>query len=208
MTRQRERLSADARREQLMAAAVDVLAARGFPATTADEIAAQANVSKGLLWHYFADLDQLFEKTAHRTMATLANAAAGTIDLDRPAPEVIRSAVHAAADLHRTHGAERRAMREIVQNLRTIDGDLLLGHRDLRDLYAAQASIFRRGQAEGDFRDSFDPALAAVTYQGAVDAMLGFFDAYPDSDRHAHAETVADILLGGVTQVARQSPPR
>ena len=49
-----------------MAAAVELLALRGFQATTAEEISRRAGVSKGLLWHYFDDIDQLFEATAER----------------------------------------------------------------------------------------------------------------------------------------------
>ena len=197
--RPRQRLSADARREQLFAAAVEVLADGGFQSATADAIARRAGVSKGLLWHYFDDRDDLLEQTARRTLTTLLHAVAAVVDLAAPAPEVIRQAVHGAAGLRRTHGAERRAMNEIVLNLRQPDGSLRLGLSDYDDAYAAQADIFRRGQAEGDIRPDLDPLLVAVTYQGAVDSMLGYLDAHPEADAEAHADTVADLLLGGLT---------
>jgi len=57
----RRRLGAPERRAQLVDAAVAVLAEVGYQATKADAIAARAGVSKGLLWHYFADLDDLME---------------------------------------------------------------------------------------------------------------------------------------------------
>ena len=81
MTTRRQRLIAEERRDQLMAAAVEVLATHGYGATTADAIARRAGVSKGLLWHYFADLDELLEMTARRTLKTLSAAAAAAIDL-------------------------------------------------------------------------------------------------------------------------------
>lgn len=196
----RQRLGADERREQLMAATVDVLAARGFAETTAELIVRQAGVSKGLLWHHFTDLDALLEATAHRTLRILSAAAGAAIDLSAPAPEVIRAAVHAAAGLRLTHAAERRALREIVLNLRTPDGGLRFGQAELDELYAAQEAIFRRGQEEGDLRGSLDPRLLAITYQGAVDSMLGYLDAFPGTDAERHAETVADVLLGGVVR--------
>lgn len=199
-TRPRQRLSADARREQLFAAAVEVLAEQGFQGATADAIARRAGVSKGLLWHYFDDRDDLLEQTARRTLTTLLHAVGAVIDLTAPAPEVVRQAVHGAAGLRRTHGAERRAMNEIVLNLRLPDGSMRLGLRDLDEAYAAQAAIFRRGQAEGDLRDDLDPLLMAVTYQGAVDSMLGYLDAHPEADAEVHADTVADLLLGGMTR--------
>jgi AcrR family transcriptional regulator len=202
-TQRRQRLGSEERREQLMAAAVVVLAAHGYRGATAELIAREAGVSKGLLWHYFRDLDNLFEETARRTLRTLSSAAGANIDLTAPASEVIRSAVHAAAELRRTHASERRAMREIILNLRATDGELRLGQPDLNDLYASQEAIFRRGQQEGDFRESLDPRLLAVTYQGAVDSMLGYLDAYPETDAKRHADTVAEVLLGGIS---RDSP--
>jgi AcrR family transcriptional regulator len=201
----RQRLSSEQRREQLMAATVAVLADRGYAAATAELIAHQAGASKGLLWHYFADLDDLFEQTARRTLTTLAEAVGATIDLTAPAPDVIRTAIHAAAALRRTYGAERRAMSEIILNLRTADGRLRLNHSDLNGLYAAQEAIFRRGQQDGQFRDNLDPRLLAVTYQGAVDSMLGYLDAYPETDADELADTVAEVLLGGMTTPARSS---
>jgi AcrR family transcriptional regulator len=196
----RTRLSAGERREQLMIAAVETLAGRGYQSATAEEIARRAGVSKGLLWHYFADLDELFELTARRTLSALASAVAARIDLGAPAPDVIRSAILAAADLRVTHGAERAAMREIILNLRAPDGSLRLAQSDLAELRTAQAAIFSRGQAEGTFRASLNPLFLAVTYQGAVDSMLDYLDAYPETDAAAYAETVADVLLGGITR--------
>ncbi len=55
-----------------------------------------------------------------------------------------------------------------------------------------------------DFRADLDPLLLAVTYQGAVDSMLGFLDAHPHADADQHAATVADILLGGIALPARR----
>lgn len=196
----RERLTAEKRRGQFIAATISVLADGGYVTATADAIARVAGVSKGLLWHYFTDLDDLFDTTARQTLRTLSAAAGARIDLGAPAPEVIRAAIHAAASLRLTHGSERRAMREIILNLRSEDGSLRFSHVDLDELYTAQEAIFRRGQVQGDFRPGVDPRLLAVTYQGAVDGMLEYLDAYPDADSDVHADTLANVLLGGILQ--------
>jgi AcrR family transcriptional regulator len=197
-TRRRQRLTPDERRAQLVAATIDVLAAQGYTGATADAIAKRAGVSKGLLWHYFDDLDDLLEHTARTTVMTLARAVGASVDLTAPAPDVIRAAVRGAAGLRRTHGAERAAMNEIVPNLRRPDGGLRFSHEDYEELYLAQETIFHRGQSEGDFRKSLDARTMAVTYQGAVDAMLGYLDSHPGVDADVYARTVADILLGGM----------
>lgn len=194
----RQRLSAEERREQLMAAAVDVLADHGYSGATADAIARRAGVSKGLLWHYFADLDELFETTARRTLNLLRSTVGSTLDLDARTPDVIRTAIRGAAALGRTHGKERRAIGEIVLNLRNANGSLRLGLQDYEEMYGAQEAIFKRGQADGYFRKTLDPRILAVTYQGAVDAMLGYLDGHPDIEANDYADTVATVLLNGI----------
>ena len=200
-TTRRQRLSPDERRHQLITATVAVVAAHGYRGATADAIVRRAGVSKGLLWRYFADLDDLMQHTARRTAMAVAQAVGATLDLTAPAPEVVRAAIHGAAGLLRTHPTERRALQEIVLNLRTPEGVQQLTLDDYEELYAAQEAIFRRGQEEGDFRAGLNPRILAVTYQGSVDAMLGYLEAHPEVDPDGFAETVADVLLGGICRV-------
>jgi AcrR family transcriptional regulator len=49
----RSRMSTDARREQLLAAGAELLGRRPYDEVSIEEIAAAAEVSKGLLYHYF-----------------------------------------------------------------------------------------------------------------------------------------------------------
>lgn len=203
--RPRQRLTPDERRAQLCTAAIAIIAEDGYVAATADAIARRAGVSKGLLWHHFADRDDLLHETAIRALATLRSAVGAQLDLTAAAPTVIRAALHGAAALVQTHAAERHALSEIVVNLRAPDGSLRLGLADYQETYASQAAIFRRGQGEGDIRADLDPLVLAVTYQGAVDGMLGLLETHPDTDPAQVADAVADVLLrGAVTPRGRR----
>jgi AcrR family transcriptional regulator len=53
MVRPPRRLSKEARREQLMAAAMPIVAEQGFGEFSLEEIAARADVTRNLLYHYF-----------------------------------------------------------------------------------------------------------------------------------------------------------
>jgi hypothetical protein len=88
-------------------------------------------------------------------------------------------------------------MHEIVDNLRSPDGTRRLGLDGYEQTYQLQAALFQRGQDEGSLRP-VDTRYLAVTYQAAVDAMLDYLDAYPDTDADQYAATVADILLDGI----------
>jgi betaine-aldehyde dehydrogenase len=66
--------SEDARRRQLIGTTIETMAEVGFLATTLAQIARRANVSAGLVAHYFGDKDGLLEATL-RTLAARASRA-------------------------------------------------------------------------------------------------------------------------------------
>ncbi len=69
------RLPYDERRTSILDAALRVIAAKGFNATTTRDVAAEAGVRPGLLHHYFPSRDQLladaFDQAAARERADL-----------------------------------------------------------------------------------------------------------------------------------------
>jgi len=195
--RVRVRLSADERRGQIMAAAVTVIAERGYAAATATEIAARADVAKGLIWRYFTDRDDLMLRTAAFLDDRLREQVVARLDLDAPAPDVVRQALRHLASLTRTHPAELRALDQIVRNLRAPDGEPLLSIDDYERGRLLQRELFARGIAEGSMTDT-DTHVLAITYQGAIDAMIAYLTAHPEVDPEAYAATLAEILVQGI----------
>jgi len=119
------------------------------------------------------------------------------LDLTEPVPDIIRAALRHAATLGVTHRVELIALNRIVHNLRHPDGTPRLTLDFYEETYLAQESLFRRGQAEGTLRD-FDTRVMAVTYEGAIDMMLGYLENNPDIDPHGYADELAGILLTGI----------
>ena len=195
----RRRLGAEQRRAQLIAATVSVVSRRGYQNASLTAIAKEAGVSKGLIWHYFADGDDLMEQAARSTLVALREAVAKDLDLSAPVPQVIRSAIRRAAALRDTHRAELKALNDIVTSLCYSDGTRRLGLREYEETYALQATLFRRGQDEGSLR-SFDTRYLAVTYQGAIDTMLAYLDSHPGTDADEYAAAVAEMFLTGITR--------
>jgi AcrR family transcriptional regulator len=193
----RQRLDEDRRRAQIIAAAVETLDDSGYEAASLTSIAARAGVSKGLIWHYFTGKDDLMSATAEAVLATLTSSVADGLDLTAPVPDIIRAALRRAADLSRTHRKELNAVNRIVYNLCSPDGTPQVALDYYEATYRAQESLFRRGQEEGSLRD-FDTRVMAVTYQGAVDMMLGYLAEHPEIEPHAYADALAELLLGGI----------
>lgn len=203
--RVRRRLGERERREQIIRATVAAVAEHGYDGVSMGRIAERAGISKGLISHYFADKDDLMEQTVTTTVAAIRDEVAAALDLSAPVPRVIRAAIRRAAALNVTHREELRALTQIIHNLRGPDGGHRLSLADYEETYLAQQTLFRRGQAEGSLR-AFDTRVMAVTYQGAIDTMLSYADAYPETDLAGYADSLADILLAGMTAPGTAAP--
>ncbi len=177
-----------------MAAAIREVADRGYEGASMTQIAARADVAKGLVWRYFTGKDQLMESTAQATMEAMRAQIVAVLDLTQPVPELIRSALRQAAIQVQTHRNELIALNRIVHNLHG-------GERGIADFYEEtylqQELLFRRGQAEGSLGD-FDPRVMAVTYQGSIDVMIAYLEDHPEVDPGTYAAELAEILLGGM----------
>lgn len=196
-TRPRQRLSEDERRRQIMRAAVEEVAERGYEGASLTAIASRAGVAKGLIWHYFSGREDLMEAAAKDLMTALSERIITMLDLDQPVPDIICATLrHAAAQLG-THRTELVALRSIVHNLQRPGEDERVTADFYTETHAGQAALFRRGQQEGTLRP-FDPQVMAITYQGAIDTMLDHLDSHPEDDPEQYAAALADILLGGM----------
>ena len=59
------------KRQQLLGAAVRVFARKGFHASRVGDIAEEAGVAHGLLYHYFKSKDQVLEAVFHENWSVL-----------------------------------------------------------------------------------------------------------------------------------------
>lgn len=195
----RQRLSEEERRAQILRATIQVVARHGFEAASASLIAGQAGVSKGLIWHYFAGKTDLMKQAVVETVRVIRDEVAASVDPATPVPDAIRAYVRTVASARKERPEEFRAMDRITSRLQNPDGSPAFSQRDYEELYQGQEALFRRGQADGAFR-RFDTRVMAITYQGAVDAMLSYLDAHPETDVGRYADALADILLAAMVR--------
>jgi TetR/AcrR family transcriptional regulator, fatty acid metabolism regulator protein len=197
-SRPREAVAVDKRR-QILDAAVRVFARQGFHSTRVSDIADEAGVAYGLVYHYFSSkdevLNELFSERWSLLLATieetngeteprerLAKVAAFIVDSYRHDPELMKVIIvevtRAANSFGRTHLPEIRSAYELI------------------------AEIVAAGQAQGAFRDDIDPIFASMSFYGAIEQLLSgwIFDLMPSGteDFERASELVVETICGGL----------
>ena len=187
------------KRRLLLQAAVRVFARRGFHAARVGDIAEEAGVAHGLLYHYFSSKEEVLETIFRETWADLLAAVRDVEESGEPAREQLRQV---AAILLRSWRHDPDLVRVLVRGVtRSSELDHRVG--DVGDAFAAIERIVRRGQEAGDLRPELDARLASVVFYGAIEEILTgwVLELLPDGDEDvARAEkTVVEILAGGLT---------
>ncbi len=195
-TRPALRAKYDARRAEVVATAARVFAARGYHATSIDDLLAATGLTRGGLYHYMdgkqdlliAVLDELMEPLLERVRAIVAEPA--------PAEDHLRAVTrtwleHVAA--HRDH------MVVFNQERRTLERDAAWAHiRASRKAFEAiVADVLRRGMDEGAFRVA-DPQLALLALLGMGNYTAQWYAPDGRLDADAIADGYCALLLDGI----------
>src|SRR3954462_2243152 len=91
-----------ATRERVIDTAAALVFENGVAATSLDDVRARAHVSKGQLYHYFVDKDDLVHAVVERTIEQVLAAQPGLADLS--SWRAIRGWLDALVDLQRRRG--------------------------------------------------------------------------------------------------------
>ena len=154
---------------EIVAAALEVFAEKGFAAARLDEIARRAGVSKGALYLYFETKEDLFRAVVHDVVAPKVRPVAeGAAAMDAPFETVIRAAMGGIAALlngDRRVGAVAKVVIGESRNFPELariwkENVLLPGITMLTALVA-------RAQARGEVKAG-DPRLYAFGFMGPV----------------------------------------
>jgi AcrR family transcriptional regulator len=186
------------KRRQLLDAAVRVFARKGFHASRVGDIAEEAGVAHGLLYHYFKSKDQVLEAVFHENWSILVARIESVEETDEPAADQIR---HIAAIVLRTWLHLPDVVRVVIQEFGRSPE---LGERigELTLPIDALQRVIARGIERGEFRKDLDPAFAATVVYGSIDELLTAWvlGRLPsDEDAVARAEqTLVEVILFGL----------
>jgi TetR/AcrR family fatty acid metabolism transcriptional regulator len=190
-------VTADKRR-LLFDAAVRVFARKGFHAARVGDIAEEAGVAHGLLYHYFSSKDEVLATIFRETWTDLLAAVSDVEASEAGAREQLRQV---AAILLRSWRRDPDLVRVLVREVtRSSEVERRIGEIDAA--FEALERIVRKGQSRGELREDLDARLAAVVFYGALEEILTgwVLGQIPDDDEDiARAEqTVVEILCDGL----------
>ena len=185
------------KRRLIRDAAVRAFAVKGYDACRVSDIAAEAGVAYGLVYHYYGSKEAVLETIFRETWQAMLDAIDAVEALGEPAPEQLRKVT---AIVLRTWRDEPDLVRVLVREVtRTPHLQREIG--EIEHAFAALERIMARGRAEGSFRADLDPRLAAWMLYGALEEILTgwVMGQLPDSDEDVAAaeQAVAHAFARG-----------
>jgi TetR/AcrR family fatty acid metabolism transcriptional regulator len=187
------------RRRQILEAAVRAFARKGYHGCRVSDVAREAGVAYGLVYHYYGSKEALLEAIFKDTWGAMLATVSAVAELDAPASERVRKVSEIVL---RTWKRDPDLVRVLVREV-TRSTHVQLETDEIELAMAALQRIVQQGQQDGEFAGAVDARLAAAIWYGALEEILtGWaFGQLPDGDDDvARAErAVVAIVAGGLT---------
>jgi TetR/AcrR family transcriptional regulator, fatty acid metabolism regulator protein len=194
------------RRRQIQQAAVRTFAQKGYHACRVSDIASEAGVAYGLVYHYFGSKEALLEAIFEETWGAMLATISSVDQLEEPAAEQVRKVTEIVL---RTWKRDPDLVRVLVREV-TRSAHLERESAEIARAFHALQRIVERGQATGEFRADLDARIVATIWYGALEEVLTGWalgqlpDAADDVNRAERA--VVEIVAGGLTSAHAAAP--
>lgn len=189
-------------REQLLKKALSVFSKKGYATTTLEDIASEAEVTRGAIYHHFGGKAELYN-TLVREYANRGNiimqqavSEGGTL-LDILRRVFVRQLQAIEED------QEMRALMELYQFKTGLAPELEEGHQQQIEsgigLVEMLAGIMQQGMKAGLLRSDVDPKEMARAYLAFQNGLITLWLIAPSQfSLKASVETFAEILMAGI----------
>lgn len=190
------------RREEILAIAADLFAARGFATTTVRDIADGAGILSGSLYHHFDSKESMVDEILRRFLDEVLASYRQTIaETDDPV-DALRQLVHIAFDTLVTHRSEVTVM--MNEHTMLVQFPRFAFLRDAsEETERLWVSVLQRGTRTGVFRADIDPRMM---YRFMRDSIWSVRWYRPNEEYRPEdiAPYYLEMLLDGIATKARR----
>jgi TetR/AcrR family transcriptional regulator, fatty acid metabolism regulator protein len=162
--------SAIDKRRIILEAAVRVFARQGFHTCRVSDIADEAGVAYGLVYHYFSSKEEILDTLFLERWDVMLEAISEVDASSRSAREKLQAIAGFIVDSYR-HDPE--LMKVIIVEVTRAANTFGRTHlAKIREAYAQIAGIVARAQTAGVFRERISPEFAALAFYGLIEQVL------------------------------------
>ncbi len=188
------------KRRVILDAAVVAFAKRGFHACRVSDIADEANVAYGLVYHYFRSKDEVLDTLFVERWNMLLAFISDTGD-QRIAPRDKLYAIAAAIiDFYRHDPALMQVI--IVEVMRSANSFGLRHVDKIAEAYVLIGEIVAKAQEDGSFKPDVSPRFAALAFYGAIEQVLTgwIFGMLPEGEEEYERakSSIVETICGGL----------
>jgi TetR/AcrR family fatty acid metabolism transcriptional regulator len=188
------------KRRLILDAAVRVFARRGFHHCRVSDVADEAGVAYGLVYHYFSSKEEILNTLFLERWQIMLDAIAEIDSRGVPARDKLYAVAAFIIDSYR-HDPD--LMKVIIVEVTRAANSFGALHLDrIREAYAGIAAIVETAREEGSFKSGIPSEFAAMCFYGAIEQLLTgwIFEVLPKTDDEFERAKglVVEAICGGL----------
>jgi TetR/AcrR family fatty acid metabolism transcriptional regulator len=189
------------KRRLILDAAIRVFARRGFHHCRVSDVADEAGVAYGLVYHYFDSKEEILNQLFLARWQIMLDAIAAIDERqDLTAREKLHQVAGFIIDSYRNEPELMKVI--IVEVTRAANSFGRLHLEKIREAYDGIARIVESARVEGSFKQDISSEFAAMCFYGAIEQLLSawIFDLLPQTDEELERSKslVVEAICGGI----------
>lgn len=193
----------DDRKRQILDAAVQVFAEKGYHGCRISDVADRAGVAYGLVYHYFGNKESLLAHIFSANWKVFAKALEAIAEQETTTQDRVRQIVQFLMNAFEMNPLIVKVLvLEFGRSSRLGD---TLDAPEVGRVFAAMQRIFRQGKERGELNAELDPRALTIIFLGALEAALASFVIPSAQDESSTPEPTSyeamrDTLMGIVNR--------
>jgi TetR/AcrR family transcriptional regulator, fatty acid metabolism regulator protein len=196
------------KRRLILDAGVRVFARRGFHHCRVSDVADEAGVAYGLVYHYFRSKEEILNTLFLERWQIMLDAIAEIDSRELPAREKLHGVASFIIDSYR-HDPD--LMKVIIVEVTRAANSFGAIHLDkIREAYEGIAGIVESAREEGSFKPGIPAEFAAMCFYGAIEQLLTawIFEVLPRTEKEYEGAKgmVVEAICGGLESARNGAP--